>query len=85
MNKRYLIKDGKVIDPANKINAVLDILISGGKIEKIGKDLNVTKRSIYNWEKEGKIPKVKRDKMSRYRLYSEEDIRRLKKITGRPW
>ena len=54
-------------------------------INEVAKALNVTKRSIYNWEKEGKIPKVKRDKMSRYRLYSEEDIRRLKKITGRPW
>ena len=41
MNKKYLIKCGTVIDPANKINAVLDLLISNGKIEKAGKDLDV--------------------------------------------
>ena len=41
MSKTYLIKSAHVIDPANKINAVLDILISGGKIEKTGKDINV--------------------------------------------
>ncbi len=41
MSKRYLIKGGKVIDPANKVSALLDILISGGRIEKIGKELSV--------------------------------------------
>ena len=40
MSKSYLIKGGKVIDPANNVKAILDILISGGKIEKIGKDLD---------------------------------------------
>jgi dihydroorotase len=37
--KRYFIKNGRVIDPANKIDDILDILISDGKIEKIGKNL----------------------------------------------
>ncbi|PIU41445.1 MAG: dihydroorotase [Candidatus Omnitrophica bacterium CG07_land_8_20_14_0_80_42_15] len=36
---KYLIKDGRLIDPANKVDVVLDILISGGKIEKIAKDI----------------------------------------------
>lgn len=36
---RYLIKNGRVIDPANKIDAESDILISGGKIERIGERL----------------------------------------------
>jgi len=35
----YLIKNGRVIDPANKIDEILDVLISDGKIEKIGKNL----------------------------------------------
>lgn len=35
----YLIKNGRVIDPANNIDGVLDVLISGGKVEKPGKDL----------------------------------------------
>ena len=36
----YLIKNGRVIDPANKIDDVLDILILDGKIEKVGKNLD---------------------------------------------
>jgi len=54
-------------------------------INDVARILKVTKRSIYNWENAGKIPKVKRDKMSNYRLYTEEDIKKIKKITGRPW
>lgn len=41
MNKKYLIKGGKVVDPANRASAVLDIFVSGGKIEKIGKGLDL--------------------------------------------
>ncbi|MDD5427875.1 MAG: dihydroorotase [Candidatus Omnitrophica bacterium] len=41
MNGQYLIKGGRVIDPANKINDTLDIIISGGKIEKVGKNLSI--------------------------------------------
>jgi dihydroorotase len=36
---KYLIKNGRVIDPANKIDGILDILISDGKIEKVGKNI----------------------------------------------
>ncbi|MDP3789891.1 MAG: dihydroorotase [Candidatus Omnitrophota bacterium] len=38
---KYLIKGGHVIDPVNKIDIVFDILVSDGKIEKVGKDLSV--------------------------------------------
>ncbi|MBU1037549.1 MAG: dihydroorotase [Candidatus Omnitrophica bacterium] len=37
---RYLIKNGRVIDPANKIDGLFDILISDGKIEKVGVSLD---------------------------------------------
>ena len=37
---KYLIKNGRVIDPANKIDDILDILISDGKIGKVGKNLD---------------------------------------------
>lgn len=37
---RQLIKNGRVIDPANKIDDLLDILVTDGKIEKVGKDLD---------------------------------------------
>jgi dihydroorotase len=34
-----LIKNGRVVDPANSMDAVLDVLISGARIERIGPDL----------------------------------------------
>ncbi len=37
---RILIKNGHVIDPANNIDEVLDILADNGKITDIGKDLS---------------------------------------------
>ncbi len=36
-----LIKNGRIIDPANNIDATLDLLIEDGKIVKIGESLNV--------------------------------------------
>ena len=36
----YLIKNGRVIDPDAKTDGVADVLISDGKIAKIGKNLN---------------------------------------------
>lgn len=36
----YIIKNGRVIDPANGIDGSFDILISEGKIAKVGKGLN---------------------------------------------
>jgi len=43
---RYLIKNGRVIDPANKIDDILDILISDGRIEKVGKNLDDKAQTI---------------------------------------
>jgi len=40
MKKRYLIKGGRVVDPVNKIDSGLDIIISDGKIEKVGPALD---------------------------------------------
>lgn len=37
---KYLIRNGRVISPADKIDGEFDILISDGKIEKIGKGLD---------------------------------------------
>ena len=34
-----LIKDGRVVDPANKVDAILDIFIKDSKIVKIAKDI----------------------------------------------
>lgn len=39
-NMKYLIKNGRVIDPLNKIDAISDILVGNGRIEKIDKGLS---------------------------------------------
>ena len=45
--------------------------------------LKIYKRTLFNWEEAGKIPKAKRDPMNNYRYYTKEDINRLKIITKR--
>ena len=50
---------------------------------EVAKILGTTRRTLFNWEKDGKIPKAKRDPMSNYRIYSEDDVKTLKRITGR--
>lgn len=52
-------------------------------LNDIIKMLGISRKTYYNWEKAGKIPKARRDPMSGYRIYTEEDVKRLKKITGR--
>ena len=41
-----LIKNGLVIDPANKIEEVMDILVSGTKISKVAKGINVSSDTV---------------------------------------
>ena len=38
---KYLIKGGRVIDPANSLDGVRDIFVAGGKIEDIGEKLDL--------------------------------------------
>ncbi len=38
---KILIKNGLVIDPVNKIEVIMDILVSGGKISKVAKSITV--------------------------------------------
>ena len=45
--------------------------------------LGITKKTLYNWEIAGKIPKAKRDPMNNYRYYTKKDIKILKEITKR--
>ncbi len=42
---RLLIANGKVVDPANRLNTVLDLLIVDGKIAKVGAKLSETYES----------------------------------------
>ena len=41
-----LIKNGRVIDPANKRDGIFDILIENGKISKVAKDIKTTAKNI---------------------------------------
>jgi len=52
-------------------------------IKDLEKILKVCRKTYYNWERAGKVPKARRDPMSNYRFWLEEDIKRLKKITQR--
>lgn len=45
-----LIKGGRVIDPKTKTDAILDILVEGPRILKIGKDLPVGDAELYSAE-----------------------------------
>src|SRR5687767_11740611 len=40
-----VIKNGRVIDPKNNINDVMDVAISNGKIVQVGKDIDASKAS----------------------------------------
>jgi len=52
-------------------------------IKDVIKILNISRKTLYLWEEKKKIPKAKRDPMSRYRYWDKNDIDKLKKITGR--
>ncbi|MDP2905860.1 MAG: dihydroorotase [Candidatus Omnitrophota bacterium] len=43
---RLLIKNGRVVDPANNIDAALDILVADGKIVKVAKDIKANGAQI---------------------------------------
>jgi len=50
---------------------------------KLQKILKVSKNTLIRWEKAKKIPPARRDPMSKYRYWTDEDLKKLKKITGR--
>ena len=41
-----LIKNGRVLDPATKTDATLDVLLDGERISKIGENLSVSGAEI---------------------------------------
>ena len=43
---KYLIKNGRVVDPASKLDAVRDILVEDGKIAAVKKRLNRVSKVI---------------------------------------
>lgn len=45
--------------------------------------LRISKNTLYNWERSGKIPKARRHPINKYRVYTEEDVVRLRKKVGK--
>ena len=55
MNLDMLIKNGHVIDPANKVDEKLDILVSEGKIAKLGKSGSISANGAQVIDAAGKL------------------------------
>ena len=52
-------------------------------IKDILEILGVAKNTYHNWEREGKVPAAKRDPMNNYRYWTQNDLKILKRVTGR--
>ncbi|MBI5555013.1 MAG: dihydroorotase [Elusimicrobia bacterium] len=52
---RILIKGGRVIDPANRIDAPKDIYIEEGLIKKVGADIKINKPKVKTIDARGKV------------------------------
>jgi DNA-binding transcriptional MerR regulator len=47
------------------------------------KELKISKVTLFAWEKAGKIPKARRDPMAGYRVWTREEIEKIKKIINK--
>lgn len=41
------------------------------------------RKTLYNWERAKKIPKARRHPMNNYRVYTKEDVEKIKKIINK--
>jgi dihydroorotase len=53
-----LIKGGRVIDPANKIDALLDILVEGNKISRVAQNIQARGQTLIDGSKKIIIPGI---------------------------
>ena len=53
---RLLIKNARVVDPASKTDALLDVLVEGGKIQEIRKGIPEHEAGLHSPEKTSKDP-----------------------------
>ncbi len=49
----------------------------------VAKSIKVPKTNLFLWEEKGKIPKARRDAMSGYRIYTEADVEKIRKIINK--
>lgn len=43
-------------------------------------ELGISKNTLYNWERAGKIPAARRHPMNKYRVYDKKDIEKIRKM-----
>ncbi|MCK5287979.1 MAG: MerR family transcriptional regulator [Candidatus Omnitrophica bacterium] len=53
------------------------------KIEEAAKELGLSKQTILRYEAKGVFPKSRRNRINKWREYTEKDIKKLKTILGR--
>lgn len=53
-------------------------------ITDVARVLGLSARTLKNYEKQGKIPQPRRNPASRWRVYTEEDIEKLKALFFTP-
>jgi len=49
-------------------------------VKEVAEALKVDKKSLYRWEAAEKIPKARRHPMNNYRVYTKDDIEKIKRI-----
>jgi len=52
---------------------------TGYTSHEVCEKLDVCKKTLFNWEKEGLIPRISRD-WRKWRIYSDQDIEKIKKV-----
>ena len=52
-------------------------------IEETARALGISKQTVIRYEKKGTFPKPGRNPINKWREYTKEDVRKLKKILGR--
>jgi len=48
--------------------------------QQVAEKLNISKQTLFRYEKKGIFPKARRNLINRWRQYTEDDLKKLKEI-----
>lgn len=48
--------------------------------DQVARELEISKQTLFRYEKRGIFPKARRNLINRWRQYTEEDVKKLKEI-----